>query len=42
MVQQGIIAGNALLLFLVVEIEKRISKGIFQRKEKAVSHYQND
>lgn len=42
LVQQGIIAGNALLLFLVVEIEKRISKGIFQRKEKAVSHYQND
>lgn len=40
--QQGVIAGNAILLFLVVEIEKRISKGIFQRKEKAVSHYQND
>ncbi|MFR3685815.1 MAG: HAD-IC family P-type ATPase [Enterococcus sp.] len=40
--QQLIIFGNALLLFLVVEIEKRVSKGIFQRKEKAVSRYQND
>lgn len=40
--QQVVILGNALLLFLVVEIEKRISKGIFQRKEKAVSRYQND
>lgn len=40
--QQLVILGNALLLFLVVEIEKRISKGIFRRKEKAVSRYQND
>ncbi|EOH72541.1 HAD-IC family P-type ATPase [Enterococcus malodoratus] len=40
--QQLVILGNALLLFLVVEIEKRVSKGIFKRKEKAVSHYQND
>lgn len=40
--QQLVILGNALLLFLVVEIEKRISKGIFQRKEKTVSRYQND
>ena len=30
--QQLVILGNALLLFLVVEIEKRISKGIFRRK----------
>ncbi|MBO1141948.1 HAD-IC family P-type ATPase [Enterococcus avium] len=40
--QQLVILGNALLLFLVVEIEKRISEGIFRRKEKAVSRYQND
>lgn len=40
--QQLVILGNALLLFLVVEIEKWISKGIFRRKEKAVSRYQND
>lgn len=40
--QQLVILANALLLFLVVEIEKRISKGIFRRKEKAVSRYQND
>lgn len=40
--QQLVILGNALLLFFVVEIEKRISKGIFQRKEKTVSRYQND
>ena len=40
--QQLVILGNAMLLFLVVEIEKRISKGIFRRKEKAVSRYQND
>lgn len=40
--QQLVILANALLLFLVVEIEKRISKGIFQRKEKTVSRYQND
>ena len=40
--QQLVILGNALLLFLVVEIEKRISKGFFRRKEKAVSRYQND
>ncbi|MGM0165385.1 calcium-translocating P-type ATPase, PMCA-type [Enterococcus sp. AZ135] len=40
--QQLVILGNALLLFFVVEIEKRISKGIFRRKEKTVSHYQND
>ena len=40
--QQLVILANALLLFLVVEIEKRISKGVFRRKEKAVSRYQND
>lgn len=40
--QQILTLGNALLLFLVVEIEKKISKEIFQRKEKKVSHYQND
>ena len=40
--QQLVTLGNALLLFFVVEIEKRISKGIFQRKEKTVSRYQND
>lgn len=40
--QQLVILGNALLLFFVVEIEKWISKGIFRRKEKAVSRYQND
>lgn len=40
--QQLVILGNALLLFFVVEIEKRISKGIFRKKEKAVSRYQND
>ena len=40
--QQIVIIGNALLLFLVVEIEKWISKGVVQRKEKAASHYQKD
>ncbi|MDT2522181.1 HAD-IC family P-type ATPase [Enterococcus raffinosus] len=40
--QQLVILANALLLFLVVEIEKRISKGVCRRKEKAVSRYQND
>ncbi|MBO0452834.1 HAD-IC family P-type ATPase [Candidatus Enterococcus murrayae] len=40
--QQIVIIGNALLLFLVVEIEKWVSKGVVQRKEKAASHYQKD
>ncbi|MGO2890818.1 MAG: HAD-IC family P-type ATPase [Enterococcus devriesei] len=39
--QQTVILGNALLLFFVVELEKRISKGIFQRKAKTVSRYNN-
>ncbi|REC32929.1 ATPase [Enterococcus pseudoavium] len=42
LMQQLVILGNALLLFFVVEIEKRISKGIFRRKEKTISQYQND
>ena len=40
--QQLVIIGNALLLFLVVEIEKRISKEVVLRKEKKTSHYQKD
>ncbi|OJG45624.1 calcium-translocating P-type ATPase, PMCA-type [Enterococcus hermanniensis] len=40
--QQLVITGNALLLFLVVEIEKKISKTIIQRKTKSVSQYMND
>ncbi|MDT2759874.1 HAD-IC family P-type ATPase [Enterococcus xiangfangensis] len=40
--QQLLILGNALLLFLIVELEKRISKEIFKRKEKTAIRYQND
>lgn len=40
--QQLVILGNALLLFFIVELEKRISKEIFRKKEKTISHYQKD
>lgn len=40
--QQLVIMGNATLLFLVVEIEKRISKTIIQRKAKSASQCMND
>lgn len=42
LLQQLMIVGNVLVLFLVVEVEKKISKHFFQRKTKALSRLEND